>query len=140
RRRTAPSAAAGPPPLKRPSPRQDVALANLAFRAIGEGGQPPRWETVFFDWFFGPASAGRALEGPRAALCDGPEFKAFRDALQGCEPERPERLEDAWFARPEPEEMLYDQVEALWAPIAEHDDWRPFEAKVAAVREAGLAM
>ena len=126
--------------LKRRSAEHDVALANLAFRAIGEGGQSLRWEPFFFDWFCGPASERRALEGPRAALYAGPEFAAFRDALSSFEPARPERLADPWFARPEPEEMLYDQVEALWAEIAERDDWRPFEAKVAAVREAGRAM
>ena len=32
--------------------------------------------------------------------------------------ERPERLADPYFAQPEPEELLYDQIEALWAPIA----------------------
>jgi uncharacterized protein YdiU (UPF0061 family) len=125
--------------LKRRSAEEDVALANLAFRAIGEGSQPLRWEPFFFDWFCGLASERRALEGPRSALYDGPDFRAFRDALAGCEPERPERLETAWFARPEPEEMLYEEVEALWAPITERDDWSAFEAKVAAVREAGAA-
>jgi len=126
--------------VKRRSAEKDVALANLAFRAIGEAGQPLRWEPFFFDWFCGPASERRALEGPRSVLYDGPEFRAFRDALASCEPDRPERLEAPWFARAEPEEMLYDEVEALWAPIAERDDWSPFEAKVAAVRAAGGAM
>jgi serine/tyrosine/threonine adenylyltransferase len=125
--------------LKRRSAEQDVALANLAFRAIGEGGQSLRWEPFFFDWFCGPASEGRALGGPRSALYDGPDGRAFRDALASCEPDRPERLEAAWFARPEPEEMLYDEVEALWAQVAEHDDWSAFEAKVAAVRDAVAA-
>jgi hypothetical protein len=37
------------------------------------------------------------------------------------------------FARPEPEEMLIDEVEAIWAPIAEDDDWS------AAIRQAGPA-
>jgi uncharacterized protein YdiU (UPF0061 family) len=125
--------------LKRRSAVEDVALANLAFRAIGEGGQALRWEPFFFDWFCGPASELRALEGPRAALYDGPDFRAFRDALASCEPGRPDRLAAAYFARPEPEEMLYEEVEALWAPITDHDDWSAFEAKVAAVREAGSA-
>ncbi|MGZ3275014.1 MAG: protein adenylyltransferase SelO [Caulobacteraceae bacterium] len=125
--------------LKRRSVEQDVALANLAFRAIGEGGQALRWEPFFFDWFCGPASERRALEGPRAALYDGPEFRAFRDMLDRCEPDRPERLEHARFARPEPEEMLYDEVEALWAPIADRDDWSVFYAKLASVREAADA-
>ena len=126
--------------LKRRSPEEDVALVNLAFRAIGEGGQALRWEPFFFDWFCGPASERRALQGPRAALYGGEAFGAFRDALASCEPDRPERLEQPWFARPEPEEMLYDEVETLWAAIAEHDDWSAFDAKVAGVRAAGEAM
>lgn len=125
--------------LKRRSADQDVALANLAFRAIGEGGQALRWEPFFFDWFCGPASERRALEGPRAELYDGPAFRALRDALGSCEPDRPTRLDHPRFAWPGPEEMLYDEVEAIWAPIAEADDWTAFDGKVAAVREAGEA-
>ena len=117
----------------------DSALVSLAFRAIGEADQTLRWEPFFFDWFCGPASERRALEGRRAALYEGPAFTAFRDQLATREPERPERLADPCFSRPEPEEMLYDEVEALWAKIAEGDDWSAFEAKVAAVRAAGAA-
>ena len=36
--------------------------------------------------------------------------------------------------------MLIDEVEAIWSAIAEHDDWAPFEAKIAAVRRMGDAM
>ena len=28
----------------------------------------------------------------------------------------------------------------IWAAIAEHDDWRPFENKIAAIRRMGEAM
>jgi hypothetical protein len=35
--------------------------------------------------------------------------------------------------------MLIDEVEALWAPIAEHDDWAPLNAKIAAIRRMGEA-
>ena len=122
------------------SPQDDVELANLAFRALGECGQPLRWEPFFFDWFAGAASERRALEGPRRGLYAGEAFGAFRDRLQAFAPDRPERLADPYFAEPEPEEMLYDEVEAVWAPIAEADDWTPFEAKIACVRAAGAAM
>ena len=44
------------------------------------------------------------------------------------------------FAAPEPEEMLIDEVEAIWAAIAERDDWRPLEDKIAAVRRMGAAL
>jgi hypothetical protein len=36
--------------------------------------------------------------------------------------------------------MHIDEVEAIWSAIAERDDWRPFEAKIAAVRRLGEAM
>jgi hypothetical protein len=36
--------------------------------------------------------------------------------------------------------MLIDEVEAIWEPIAAHDDWTALEAKVAAVRRMGAAM
>jgi hypothetical protein len=31
--------------------------------------------------------------------------------------------------------MLIDEVEALWTPIAENDDWTPLCAKIAAIDE-----
>jgi serine/tyrosine/threonine adenylyltransferase len=126
--------------LKSRGPEEDLVLANLAFRAIGEGGQTLRWEPFFFDWFCGPASERRALEGPRAGLYDGPEFGAFRDQAALHEPERPERLDDAYFAGAEPQEMLYDEVEALWALIADGDDWSAFDAKIGRLRAAGAAL
>ena len=114
----------------------DVDLANAAFRALAEGGETLRWEPFFFDWFGGPASETRAMAGPRAALYGGEAFLAFRALLDSREPDRPERLADPYFARPDPEELLYDQIEALWAAIAERDDWSPFEAKLAAIEAA----
>jgi uncharacterized protein YdiU (UPF0061 family) len=117
----------------------DIALVNAAFRALAEGGEPLRWEPFFFDWFGGPASETRALGGPRAAVYAGEAFVAFRTLLAEFAPDRPERLEAAMFGRDEPEELLIDEVEALWAPIAERDDWGPLEAKLARIEAARLA-
>jgi hypothetical protein len=50
------------------------------------------------------------------------------------EPDRPERLEAPRFARAEPEEMLIDEVEAIWAAIDGDDDWAPFHDKIARLR------
>jgi len=36
--------------------------------------------------------------------------------------------------------MHIDEVEAIWTAIADGDDWRPFNDKVAAVRRMGEAM
>ena len=40
----------------------------------------------------------------------------------------------------EPESMLIDEVESIWAAIAEHDDWSLLEAKVERVRRMGDAL
>lgn len=121
----------------------DVALANAAFRALSEGGDAVRWEPLFFDWFGGPASEARAMTGPRAGVYAGEQATAFRALVGQFEPAAPERLAHPYFARPEPEELLYDEIEAIWAAIAGPDDWSPFHAKIArigAAREAyGLA-
>jgi serine/tyrosine/threonine adenylyltransferase len=117
----------------------DVVLVNLAFRTLAEAGQGVRWEPFFFDWFGGAASDDRALAGPRANLYGGEQALAFRAALKEFAALRPERLADTYFARPEPEELLYDEIEAIWAPIAERDDWSPFNAKLAAIERARIA-
>jgi hypothetical protein len=36
--------------------------------------------------------------------------------------------------------MHIEEVESIWAAIAEHDDWAPFDRKVAAIRRMGEAM
>ena len=110
---------------------------QAAFRTLAEGGEALRWEPFFFDWFC--KDEGRALGGPRAGLYGEPAFAEFRRLLAPYAPERPERLADPWFARPEPEELLYDEIEALWAPIAEADDWSAFGAKLVAIERARQA-
>ena len=117
----------------------DQRLLDTALALLREGGEALRWEPLFFDWFAGFASSARALGGPRAKLYQGEAFDAFRFALFEHEPDRPERLEHPMFAAPEPEEMLIDEVEAIWAAIDGGDDWGPFEAKVERVRRAGVA-
>jgi len=39
-----------------------------------------------------------------------------------------------------PQSILIDEVEAIWAAIAERDDWQPLADKIAAVREMGQAL
>ncbi|MFT4954467.1 MAG: hypothetical protein ACI8U3_000838 [Brevundimonas sp.] len=111
----------------------DQRLVDTVLALLREGGEAMRWEPLFFDWFAGFASSERALRGPRRALYQGEAFDAFRFALFEHEPDRPERLEHAAFRADEPEEMIVDEVEAIWAAIAERDDWTPFNAKLARI-------
>jgi hypothetical protein len=79
------------------------------------------------------------MAGPRAALYQTAAFKPFRDLLARFEPDRPERLGQAYFQGAEPVQLLYDQIEQLWAGIADHDDWTAFHTKIADIRAAGAA-
>ncbi|MCT8002436.1 YdiU family protein [Sphingomonas sanguinis] len=64
-------------------------------------------------------------------------WNELRDLI---EPYAPRRARDHDYWRGEPESMLIDEVEAIWAPIAERDDWSMLYDKVARVRAMGAAL
>jgi uncharacterized protein YdiU (UPF0061 family) len=117
----------------------DQRLLDATLALLREGGEALRWEPLFFDWFGGFASSARALSGPRGKRYQGEAFDAFRFALLEHEPDRIERLEHPMFAAREPEEMLIEEVEAIWSAIDADDDWTPFEAKLARLEAARTA-
>ncbi|MFA4949848.1 protein adenylyltransferase SelO family protein [Brevundimonas sp.] len=114
----------------------DQRLLDATLALLKEGGEALRWEPLFHDWFAGFASSARALGGPRGKLYQGEAFDAFRFALFEHTPDRPERLEHPVFAQPEPEEMLIDEVETIWADIADRDDWSALYAKLDRIEQA----
>ncbi|MDP3803809.1 protein adenylyltransferase SelO [Brevundimonas sp.] len=114
----------------------DQRLLDATLALLREGGEALRWEPLFFDWFGGFASSARALQGPRGKLYQGEAFDVFRFALFEHAPDRPERLEAPTFAAAEPEEMLIDEVESIWAAIDADDDWTPLYAKLARLETA----
>jgi uncharacterized protein YdiU (UPF0061 family) len=116
----------------------DIGMVR-AFLEFMRASQAP-WEGVFFDWFGGEASAARALEGPRAHLYQGDPFKAWRETFAGHAPARPERLEHAYFQGEHPADMVIERLEALWAPIADRDDWGEFHAALGEIDQARAAM
>lgn len=112
---------------------RDPALVNAAFQALGEADPSLRWEPFFFDWFGGVASEGRAMGGVRSGLYGGEAFQALRVAFSDFEPDRPERLSHAVFQAQEPQELLIEEIEAIWNAIAQADDWSPLSRKLAAI-------
>ena len=117
----------------------DQRLLDATLALLRDKGAALRWEPLFFDWFGGFSSSARALGGVRGKTYQGETFDAFRFALLEHEPDRPERLEHPMFARPEPEEMLIEEVEALWSAIDQGDDWAPLHAKLARLASASGA-
>ena len=117
----------------------DQRLLDATLALLREKGEQLRWEPLFFDWFCGFSSSARALGGPRGKVYQGEAFDAFRFALLQHEPDRPERLEHPMFRNPEPEELLIDEVEALWDAIAERDDWQALNQKLERLEAARQA-
>ena len=124
--------------LKSNGEEADLALFKVFFTWMGE--TRAKWPQVFFDWFGGTASEARADAGPLAALYRAANFAPVRAALMGHEPERPERLQHAYFQDAEPVSLLIEEVEAMWDPIAVADDWSGFAACMARIDMAGQAM
>jgi len=104
----------------------DRALAKamviaLATRTVGI-------DRFFFDW-----RGGRVPDDPRYGE---PTFQALPALLEG---RRRSPTHDYW-SEAEPCSLHIEEVEAIWAPIAQDDDWSAFDAKVAAIRRMGEAM
>ena len=95
------------------------------------------WPQVFFDWFCGEASVGRAAASPAASFYESNIFAPVRKGLTARRPVCPERLESPYFARKKPVSLLIEEVEAVWAPITAEDDWTGFERLLGDIRTAG---
>jgi uncharacterized protein YdiU (UPF0061 family) len=108
---------------------EDFALLGAMESALVESDTPI--DRFFFDW------RGGRLRTATNAYAD-PRFDAFREIAAGFEPVA--RLDHPYWSDPAPCGMLIDEVEALWKPIAEQDDWHPFVAKLSAIRRMGDAM
>ena len=115
----------------------DGELADRLFLFMRAASAP--FEQVMLDWRTGLARRAKALAGPAAHLYQGEEFAAFMAALDGYAPVAASPAADTYFVRERPVTLLYDEIEELWAPIAERDDWSLFEAKLAEIEEVRLA-
>jgi uncharacterized protein YdiU (UPF0061 family) len=124
--------------LKPKTEEADLELFKALFTWMGE--TRASWPQVFFDWFCGPASEGRAMGSPLAGLYREPAFEGVKQALLSHEAERPERLAHPYFSGGAPVSMLIEEVEAIWAAIADDDDWSAFEAHMARVESARTAL
>ena len=109
-----------------------------------------------FCWRLGVASRGREADGRLITAAErtmregeiGPDafflrHRGGRDA-QGDLAEALAEYEAAdehpYWSEPAPESMLIEEVEAIWAAIADRDDWQPLADKIAAVRRLGDAL
>jgi len=79
------------------------------------------WPNFWHDWQGG---AGRA-DGPQIGTYEGQAYQDWLAVFKAYTPntDRPDT--------DKPASLLYDDIGALWDPIAQHDDWSLFVAKLA---------
>lgn len=124
--------------LQKGATDDDLAFLSLFYAWMSESKAP--WPQVFFDWFGGAASIERAKDSPAAAHYEDAMFAPVRAALLARTPDRPDRLSRAYFQNRTPTSLLYDEIEAIWAPIAASDDWSAFETKLEEIEALRLAL
>ena len=111
----------------------DSELVAKLYEALYETRAP--YEQFFFDWRGGRLSVDRAARSPSASHYASPAFAALREMLVSRRPAPSHRLDHPYFARTGPRAMLIEEMEAIWAPIAERDDWAPFRQVLAEIDE-----
>jgi uncharacterized protein YdiU (UPF0061 family) len=121
-------------------PCSDAILAARVLRFLRRGQLP--CDRLFFDWYGGQVAAPRAAASPFAAVYSttgpaGDAYSALRQSLATRAPRHPERLRHPYLQRSGPATLPIDKAERVWRAIDERDDWGPFQAKVAELRELG---
>jgi serine/tyrosine/threonine adenylyltransferase len=110
----------------------DLALVQAMEAALNA--QTVEIDRFFFDWAGGSRRAPSVADPEYA----GEAFAPFVEAVGAYAPSR--TLDHPYWAGDAPCSMHIEEVEALWKPIAEADDWQPLHAKVAAIRAMGDAL
>jgi uncharacterized protein YdiU (UPF0061 family) len=109
----------------------DSALVAAIFTFLNATRMP--FEQFFFDWRGGDAE--RAMRSPAAGAYRSPDFVDLRPLLVAYAASPTANLDHPYFARTTPRTMLIDEMEGLWAPIAEADDWAPLQAALDEIEE-----
>ena len=103
---------------------EDTAMIGACEAAMVAGGMGP--DAFFF-----------AHRGGRGTFADTAESSALKAVLA---PYTATDTSHAYWDDDAPQAMLIDEVEAIWQPIAENDDWSALHTKVTAIRRMGEAL
>lgn len=91
------------------------------------------FEQSLFDLHSGPI-AERLERSPQRNLYLKDSFKPLKEILEYFEIASVERHRHPYFSKPKACSLIIDELEELWKPIAEKDDWLPVERKLAEIR------
>lgn len=111
----------------------DAALVRAFWNFLAETKAP--FEQAFFDCHGGLARAEHLDASPSRDFYKTDAFAAVRAALANHAPAPGAHLDHPYFQGATPCTMLIEEMEALWKPIAETDDWSALHAKLADIAE-----
>lgn len=100
-------------------PARDLDFVRATFSMLERTKVP--WEPFFFACFGGKSCS---------------EDADWNALLSSYAPDRPERLADIET----PCDLLYEEIESIWAAIDERDDWEPFEIKLSEIDTFRVAL
>ena len=111
-----------------PDWKEAPVMAEALFKAMRE--TETGFEAVFFDWFGGEAATSRVKAGKRKSLYKATAWANAVDLLSRAPMAKGVDPDHLYFHDLDPQTMLIDEVEAIWAPIAERDDWSGLRQKL----------
>ena len=100
----------------------DVAFIMQSFKFLEKS--QCSWPQFWQDWQSGAGRQKAAKAGPNKEFYTGEDFADWLTALGRFDPAGEPPQTDI------PASLLYDEIGELWQPIAEHDDWSMFNAKL----------
>lgn len=118
---------------------------NLKSRGVDEDGNLLRgyfsflessqalYEQSFFD-FFGGHHSPRIASSAQKDLYTGEDFEQLIDLLKNFEVADAAKLAHPYFKNQKPCTLLIEEIESIWRPIAEENDWSFFNQKLHDIR------
>lgn len=91
------------------------------------------YEQAYFD-FFGGLQSPRWGTSPQKDLYAGDAFENFKTLLSAYEIADLAKMAHPYFTNSIPCSLLIEEIEAIWKPIAEEDDWGFFYKKIEEIR------
>lgn len=116
-------------------PNAHQALINQLISALFQfmEKEQPLFEQTFFDLHSGYKPERLAMS-PQAELYNKPSFEPLRECLKKFSVVSTEKAEHSYFKNTHACSLIIDELESIWSPIAEKDDWSLFERKLQEIR------
>lgn len=91
------------------------------------------YEQSFYD-LFSKGTSERFARSPQSRAYNSEAFKTLEKAFDSFEIADHSLTTNSYYDRGTACTLLIDEIEAIWRPISEHDDWSLFEKKVEDIR------